>query len=244
MFVFLNCIKMTKIGLLRVASMGLAILLWSAPSVFAQCRDNVVLVHGNAGAPSDWGNTYDELIEAGYSEDQIFVPSWGRRTCPACNDHRGREEQPVRDAIDLALEGSCTGQIDIIAHSMGTTLAAQQVLKLSVANEVDTFVGIGGAYRGLLSCGVYPFNTFTTTCGRYGLSVSSPFLDGLRNRVIANRIYSIKSWTDQVVCFTGRCLVYGRHSSRIDGEDESFTFSLGHFGLQQRTAGFQVDLIQ
>jgi hypothetical protein len=37
--------------------------------------------------------------------------------------------------------------------------------------------------------------------------------------------------------------VGGIHSSRISGEDASYSFPYGHFGLQAYTAGFQVDLV-
>lgn len=83
----------------------------------------------------------------------------------------------MKNAINDALANSCMGKIDIIAHSMGVTLAAQQVIKLAKSNKVDAFVGIAGAYRGLWTCGAYPWNFWTPTCGTNGLSVSRPFLD-------------------------------------------------------------------
>lgn len=207
------------------------------------CKDNVVLIHGNAGSPSDWDNTYAELQSRGYSSSEIFVPSWGGSNA-ALNNHSGSEETPVRNAITNAVSSSCTGKIDVIAHSMGVTLGAQQIIKASKVTSVDSFVAIAGAYRGLLSCGQYPFNVWTATCGSQGLSVSSPFLDWLYGRAFADRVYSIKSWADQIVCATGTCLVYGRHSSQITGEDASYTFGYGHFGLQKYTANQQVNLIQ
>ncbi len=210
----------------------------------AICADNVVLVHGNTGDANDWDNTYNRLLNDGYAASQIFRPEWGSKSCAACNDHSGSEETPVRNAISNAIAQSCTGKIDVIAHSMGVTLAAKQIIDLAQASNVDAFVGIAGAYRGLLTCGVYPFNVLTPTCGRNGLSVSSPFLDWLYGRTVATRTYSIKSWVDQVVCAAGSCLVYGVHSSRISNENASFSYNYGHFGLQLYTDQKQVELIQ
>lgn len=207
------------------------------------CKDSVVLVHGNAGSSDDWGNTYNELISRGYSSSEIFTPNWGSSN-PALNNHSGSEEMPVRNAIIDAAAASCTGKVDVISHSMGVTLAAQQIIKANKTSSIDSFVAIAGAYRGLLSCGVYPFNVWTPTCGAQGLSVSSPFLDWLNGVSFADRTYSIKSWIDQVVCSTGSCLVYGIHSSSITGEDATFSYAYGHFGLQKNTANKQVDLIQ
>ncbi len=222
----------------------LGLLLAGAAAVAqAQCRDAVVLVHGNAGYPSHWDNTYDELISRGYSAAEIFRPSWGSKTCPACNNHNGWEQDPVADAIADAVAASCTGKIDVIGHSMGVTLAAQEIWLGYWEDDVDTFVGIAGAYRGLWSCGQYPYNYQNATCGYYGLSVSSPFLDWLYGKPIGSKVYSIKSWGDQIVCSTGVCTVNGVHSSQIEGEDASYTYSYGHFGLQSYTAEFQADLI-
>ncbi len=211
---------------------------------YGACVDNVVLVHGNTGKPSDWNNTYNELLSRGYSSNQIYRPDWGSKSCASCNNHSGSEETPVKNAINSAISASCTGKIDVIGHSMGVTLAAQQIIKAGKTSKVDAFVGVAGAYRGLLSCGVYPFNVATSTCGSQGLSVSSPFLDWLYGKKIASRVYSIKSWADQIVCGTGSCLVYGIHSSQIKNENSSYTYGYGHFGLQKYTENRQADLIQ
>lgn len=230
---------------IRISELSIVlVLLLSAGSVSAACVDNVVLVHGNTGSPSDWNNTYNKLRDNGYGSEQIYRPSWGSKTCAACNDHSGSELTPVANAISSAIGSSCTGKIDVIGHSMGVTLAAKAIIDAGRVNKVDAFVGIAGAYRGLWSCGIYPYNVATSTCGTNGLSVSSPFLDWLYGRDIAQRVYSIKSWSDQIVCGTGTCLVYGVHSSRISGEQATYTYSYGHFGLQQYTASKQYALIQ
>ncbi len=151
---------------------------------------------------------------------------------------------PVKDAINQALSRSCTGKIDVIGHSMGVTLSTRAILDLGVASRVDAFVGVAGAYRGLWSCGTYPYNVANSTCGYWGLSISSPFLKSIYGKRMAGRIYSIKSWSDQIVCSTGTCTVNGVHSSQIANENASHTYSLGHFGLQTDTYVKQVDLIQ
>ena len=210
----------------------------------AACVDNVVLVHGNAGKPADFDNTYNALLARGYSASQIFRPNWGSKTCAACNDHYGSEETPVANALTSARASSCTGKIDVLGHSMGATLAARQISKLGLAASVHTFVGIAGAFRGLWSCGTYPFNVITSTCGAWGLSVNNPFVNGLQGQAFASRSYSIKSWSDQIVCSTGFCTVGGVHSSSVPNETGTYTFALGHFGLLTSTASTQVNLIQ
>jgi|SRR5690606_10275533 len=209
---------------------------------FAACHDAVVLVHGNGGDSSDWDNTYSELLSRGYAANDIYRPNWGS-SCVACNNHSGSEEVPVANALLDAMENSCSGQIDVIGHSMGVTLAIKEIIDLGLEDNVNDFVGIAGAVRGLHSCGYYPFNMYTSTCGYWGLSIGSPFLNSIKNKNFASRVYSIKSWSDQVVCYGG-CTVGGIHSSSIWGEQASYNYYLGHFGLQTATYEKQVDLIE
>lgn len=227
-------------------SLGLLALLLLIPGVglHAACVDNVVLVHGNTGSPTDFQNTYNLLRQNGYSDAQIYAPSWGNPYCAACNDHNGSEEPPVSNAITSAIANSCTGHIDVIGHSMGATLAAREIDKLNVSSKVDVFIGIAGAFHGLWSCGTYPFNIATSTCGSWGLSVNSPFLNNLAGHRFGQRMYSFKSWIDEINCYGGVCTVGGIHTSTIDGETGSNTYNYGHYGLLWYTAADQLMLLQ
>ena len=227
---------------MRTILFGMLLTAVSAPAL-AACVDNVVLVHGNTGQPSDFDSTRSELLARGYASSQIYRPSWGSKTCAACNDHNGSEETPVKNALINAIAASCTGKIDVIGHSMGVTLAAREIDRYGLASSVDAFVGIAGANRGLWTCGTYPWNVWSSTCGYWGLSVNSPFLNSIAGRSFGSRMYSIKSWTDQVVCATGVCTVGGVHSSQIAGENASYSYALGHFGLLEYTSVQQANLI-
>ena len=229
--------------LIRAACVA-ALAVCSLPATAQTCRDAVVLVHGNTGAPADWANTVAELKRRGYTDAQIHRPSWGSKTCAACNDHSGSEETPVLNAMVNAIAGSCTGKVDVITHSMGGTLAGRVIQQNGLRPYVQSFVGIAGAFRGLWTCGSYPWNVATSTCGYWGLSVGSPFLNGLNGARFGDRVHSIKSYYDQIVCGSGVCTVGGVHSSAIWGENSSTTYTYGHFGLLDYTAAKQVDLIQ
>ncbi|MCK7594775.1 alpha/beta fold hydrolase [Pseudomarimonas salicorniae] len=228
-------------GLRQLTAVAMLML---AGGAFAQCRDSVVLVHGNTGSPSDFNNTVSELQRRGYAASQIHRPAWGSRSCAACNDHYGSEEAPVLDAMIEAIAGSCTGRVDVIGHSMGVTLAGRVIKRNGLRGYVQSFVGVAGAVRGLWSCGSWPYNVWTSTCGSWGLSVGNPFLNDLYGTRFADRVHSIKSWSDQIVCSTGVCTVGGVHSSSIWGENSSTTYALAHYSLLTQTAARQVDLIQ
>lgn len=230
--------KTTMLGLL-----GLMLCL-TAQAAQARCLNTVVMVHGNTGSPTDFQNTYTLLRQQGWSDAQIIAPAWGNAFCASCNDHNGSEETPVANAITGAIASSCSGHIDVIGHSMGVTLAMREIDKLNVASKVDVFIAIAGAVHGLWSCGMYPYNVANATCGAYGLSVHSPLLLGMATHRFGLRVYSMKSWTDEINCATGTCIVDGVHTSTIPGESQSFDYPYGHFQLLWYTAADQVSLLQ
>jgi len=202
----------------------------------------VVLVHGNGGYPSHWDKTVTYMKSNGWTDAMIFRPNWGSKTCPACNAHTAANLDPVKNALKAALAKSTTGKIDVMGHSMGVTLAAKAILDLGYASKVRTFVGIAGAFRGLMSCGVYPYNVATSTCGSNGLSVGSPLLNSLANKRFGQFQYVIYSWVDEIVCSTGSCLIYGVHSSKpqiLDGSSSYSVVPYGHFGVLTYTASTQ-----
>jgi len=215
-------------------------------AVQAACVDNVVMVHGNTGTPSQWNNTVNLLISKGWTSSQIYRPDWGYKSAlqASLNSHDSTNTGKVKTAITNALNSSCTGKIDVLGHSMGVTLAMKAINELGVSGRVDSFVGIAGAQHGLLSCGVYPFNVMTPTCGSQGLSVGSPLINSVRSKRYGARMYSIKSWMDEIVCGAGSCLIYGSHTSNIDYQNASYDYALGHFGLLFYTSTKQWELIK
>lgn len=208
----------------------------------AACLDSVVLVHGNTGSPADWNNTVATLKGRGYLASQLFLPNWGSKTSPGSNDHGSTNTNVVKSALTSAFAASCTGRIDVIGHSMGVTLAMKAINELGYASRVNSFVGVAGAQWGLNSCGVYPFNVATPTCGANGLSIDSPLTKSVRGRRYGAKMYSIKSWIDEIVCI-GSCYVYGAHTSNVDLQNASTDYALGHFGLQTMTTSRQADLL-
>ncbi|MCH8621548.1 lipase family protein [Undibacterium sp. TS12] len=220
-------------------AMGLSLTAYTAQ---AACLDNVVLVHGNAGSPSDWNATISTLKSQGYTDAQFYRPNWGSKTNPAINDHSAANTNPVKASMQAAKAASCTGRIDVIGHSMGVTLAMKAINELAYSTSVNSFIGIAGAQHGLESCGVYPFNVFTPTCGSNGLSIDSPLILSVKNKRYGSKMYSIKSYIDEVVCI-GSCYVYGSHTSNIDGQNATYDFALGHFGLKDYTTYTQASLV-
>lgn len=212
----------------------------------AACVDNVVMVHDNAAYPQHWDNTYNLLLRQGYAPAQLFRPNWGSKTDASANAHIDPSLATVKTALNGAVSGSCTGRIDVLAHGMGVTLAMKAIADLGIAARVDAFVGIGGAPRGLPSCGTYPNQGVSPACGPAGLSLNSPLVQALsaHDARFGARMYSIKSLMDEVACATGTCMLNGMHVSSLDGESATQDFPYGHFGLLFNTALQQYNFIK
>ena len=223
-------------GLLVAATLVLA------SAAQAACLDNVVLVHGNTGSPSHWNSTVSTLKGRGYLATQLYLPNWGSKTNAGSNDHGATNTSVVKSSITAAYASSCTGKIDVIGHSMGVTLAMKAINELAYAGRVNSFISVAGAQHGLNSCGVYPFNIQSATCGSNGLSIDSPLIQSVRGKRYGARMYSVKSWIDEIVCI-GSCYVYGWHTSNVDLQNASYDYALGHFGLVTYTTSRQADLI-
>lgn len=223
-------------GLLVAATLVLA------SGAQAACLDNVVLVHGNTGSPSHWNSTVSTLKGRGYLATQLYLPNWGSKTNAGSNDHGATNTSVVKSSITAAYASSCTGKIDVIGHSMGVTLAMKAINELGYAGRINSFISVAGAQHGLNSCGVYPFNIQSATCGSNGLSIDSPLIQSVRGKRYGARMYSVKSWIDEIVCI-GSCYVYGWHTSNVDLQNASYDYALGHFGLVTYTTSRQADLI-
>ena len=223
-------------GLLVAATLVLA------SGAQAACLDSVVLVHGNTGSPSHWNSTVSTLKGRGYLATQLYLPNWGSKTNAGSNDHGATNTSVVKSSMTAAYASSCTGKIDVIGHSMGVTLAMKAINELGYAGRVNSFISVAGAQHGLNSCGVYPFNIQSATCGSNGLSIDSPLIQSVRGKRYGARMYSVKSWIDEIVCI-GSCYVYGWHTSNVDLQNASYDYSLGHFGLVTYTTSRQADLI-
>ena len=126
----------------------------------------VVLLHGNSGSANSgrWNmlDLQQMLIKAGYPEELLWAPSYlGTGTLDLQTPHTNNVEE-VREFLDNVCEYMGVGSLDIVAHSLGCTLAyaifrglkkqAVQVQfdeQLKRWHKVGTFVALAGAFHGL-----------------------------------------------------------------------------------------------
>ncbi len=212
----------------------------------------VVFIHGNGdsaisfdmppGAVYGYGtparSPYDELKAAGYNECELFGVTYlsaDERANPQYNYHEPYTYNLLKTFIDRVKTYTGKSQVDIVAHSLGSSMALAMMKYNANHASVRRFVNIGGGIRGLQTClytgyqnplaqtcnaegYVWPYNYYT-----FGLYPSSGIAgygynrwtgsasSGMRNLPAgwpAIRFYTITAGLqDQVHCFTSNNLL-------------------------------------
>lgn len=147
----------------------------------------VIFVHGNSvnatffarpttsGAPT----VYATLKAAGYNDCELFGITWLSPTEQAnqqLNFHTATKAAMIRDFITAVKAYTGKSKVDILAHSMGVTVALHGITFGNLWGSVGTFVNVAGGLRGLSSCLSVGFaNPAFTTCGSQNLFDSNTF---------------------------------------------------------------------
>jgi pimeloyl-ACP methyl ester carboxylesterase len=223
-------------------------------------QEPVIFIHGNSDSAAGWKNSIESFAKQGYKPSEMYAMTWGpANPLKASQQHHSEKYlEEVRAFIEAVKEYTGAEKVDVIGHSMGVTLARKAIqggdgfdpytrksfdLGKPLTNNVDTFVGIAGANRGLASA-LMTGDLVPTTNRTSGLHPSSSFLEDLNaeNHDEGAHVYSIWSNVDELV---GVGLAGG--TSPIPGQDGQKvygTFPFGHMGLKNLTAETQLAMIR
>lgn len=239
----------------------------------ALAQQPVVFVHGNSDqavgeddGPIGWTAVIRYFLANGYRPSELYATTWGSADPAHATEqiHSFDYVNRIRAFIGAVLAYTGAEKVDLIAHSMGVTLARKAIqggeldghdLGPPLTDRVDTFVGIAGANRGLATCF---WASSQPTCsaadgffpGRlslFGVSGASDFLQDLNAvpRDEGEHVFSIWSRADQLIGFRG--VVYGSYTSRIPGQDGEKVYDgypYGHFCVRDLTAPVQLEMIR
>ncbi|MDY7226364.1 lipase family protein [Hyalangium rubrum] len=241
----------------------------------------VIFIHGNSdkaigtgtAGQSGWNASIEYFQSQGYKTSELYATTWGPAdvSMSAYQYHSKTYVMKVRKLIEAVKAYTGAAKVDIIAHSMGVTLARKAILGgyatdsleggqyyigPPLTSSVDTFVGIAGANRGLTSC--YQTAGSTPTCGATnglypgywnGLGVSglSSYLANLgsSSKYEGAYRYSIFSTADEVIGYG--VVVYYEYTSRIPGQTGEKVYSgypYGHFNSKDLTASVQHSMVK
>jgi hypothetical protein len=209
-------------------------------------RTPVVFIHGNGDEAKNWDypsatggpSAYDSYIAAGYRECELFGVNWlspSEREAPQYNYHKLAKAEMVQDFIWDVLDYTGAGQVDIVSHSLGVTVALHSVQQGRMWPQVRRFISIAGGMRGLTACySVGYANALAPTCGSqniydseifgfypHSLYVWNPRMadGGFRDFPAgkSTRFYSLRAgYNDQVLCSTAGWMTGCADSARFD----------------------------
>ncbi len=241
----------------------------------------VIFIHGNSDkaigtgsmGQSGWTNSIEYFQSKGYKTSELYATTWGPADAglSAYQYHSKTYVMKLRKFIEAVKAYTGASKVDIIAHSMGVTLARKAILGgwaydsleggdyyvgPSLTSSVDTFVGIAGANRGLTSC--YQTGPSTPTCGStnglypgwwagWYVAGRSSYLNDLlaQSRFEGAYRYAIHSTADEIIGYGG--LVYGEYTARIPGQtgEKMYTsYPYGHFNSKDLTADVQWNMVK
>ncbi len=224
----------------------------------------VIFIHGNSDSAlgqssvmTGWNASINYFLSQGYKTSEIYATTWGdANPLLSANQYHSKPNlQKIRAFIQAVKAYTGAAKVDIVTHSMGVTITRKAILGgsgndalnggsynlgTSLTSSVDTFVGIAGANRGLVSC--YQTGGMTPTCantnGLYPGYLYFGFVTGISN-ILANMnvsshyegafTYSIWSTVDEVIGYGN--VVYGQYTSQIpsqNGEKRFTAFPYGH----------------
>jgi triacylglycerol lipase len=240
----------------------------------------VIFIHGNSDAAlgsgtgfTGWTSSINYFKSQGYKTSELYATTWGDADpmLSAYQYHSKPNLQKIRAFIQAVKAYTGASKVDIVSHSMGVSLTRKAILGGSgndslnggnynlgspLTSSVDTFVGIAGANRGLVSC--YQIGGATATCantnGLYPGYLYFGFVVGVSN-ILTNMnasshyegayTYSIWSTVDEIIGYGN--VVYGQYTSQIpaqNGEKRYTTIPYGHINSKDLSGYYQWRMVK
>ena len=158
-------------------------------------RTPIIFLHGNNDVPfpticspygdmqemaqhfADRGYRASELWALGYQGDQCDL--LGDQTIRSSESHTATANVPdLRRFVEAVLESTGAQRVDIVAHSLGVTLAREWMRQDDAYTKVRHLVGIAGPEHGIINCSPNPLNYFQLP-SQGGFTPGAPVCDEL-----------------------------------------------------------------
>jgi pimeloyl-ACP methyl ester carboxylesterase len=110
----------------------------------------IIFVHGNGGDATNYLKLAKKFHESGYSMQELW--SFSYMGVPGTMDRsmnpHSQEVQDLHLFIQAVLEYTGADKVDIIAHSMGSSLSLYWMKQYDTYDKVNTLVAVAGALHG------------------------------------------------------------------------------------------------
>ena len=239
-------------------------------------RTPVIFVHGNSdralgGLFDGWSDALPEYLRDGYRSGELYATTYGNPDLMTADEytHGQVNVMQVRRMFEAVLEYTASDTVNIVAHSLGVTMARRAILGgieydvdgsiydigAPLTESVGVFIGIAGANLGLASCtfpitdvcgddlGLYPGNWINGD-----LENPSSLLETLNEseHYEGRLVYSVWGEADGLL---GQdtvldCLLYGFNTCRIPGQDDEYNQYLNHFDVRDETVDMQIHFLR
>jgi len=142
-------------------------------------RTPVIFIHGNNDTPfptacnpygrmqafaqffADSGYATSELWGIGYEGDQCDLGTDPLRRSSIAHTNAANVPD-LRRFVAAVLEFTGAREVDIVAHSLGVTIAREWIRQDDAARTVRRFVAIDGPNHGIINCSPNPLNYYQT----------------------------------------------------------------------------------
>ncbi len=148
--------------------------------------------NGSYGAPQAFAQYF---ADHGYSPKELWGLGYQGDQCDLLTDETRRAKEPhttvanvpdLRAFVSSVLAFTGAKQVDVVGHSLGTTLAREWMRQDNAYGTVRRLVGIDGPNHGIINCSPSPANYYVTlgftpdspVCLEYG-AADTPFLQRL-----------------------------------------------------------------
>ncbi|KAM3727418.1 Lysosomal thioesterase PPT2-B [Dirofilaria immitis] len=210
----------------------------------------VLFVHGAFSRAAIFIKHHEYFIHKGYSWSELYATSYGSGlSSMIVNGVRCEYIKQIRQML-LAINNYTGMTVDIISHSMGSTVSRKAILGSicfdtneqlgpPLTHLVNTFIAVGGANYGLQICSVIFLcgNTSSLQCN----SKIMKELNSQPHRFEGRNSYDIHSLKDSIIgrnCCNKSCGVLANHNASFEVSD------LDHFTLLSQTIMLQLSLLK
>lgn len=140
-------------------------------------RTPVIFLHGNNDVPyptecSPYGDMQDAaqyFADRGYRASELWALGYQGDQCDLLVDNTIRSSEShtvtanvpdLRAFVDAVMDYTGAKKVDIVAHSLGVTLAREWMRQDRAYRKVRHLVGIAGPEHGIINCSPDPLNYF------------------------------------------------------------------------------------